>query len=105
MSDMINALDELHSINEQVDSLIIAAKVSFRSMHISEDHVLYPDHSREEYELFERFLDRNYDSGYGSQCLFGTLWFADGSWATRGEYDGSEWWTINKLPKLPVKGE
>lgn len=43
-------------------------------------------------------LDRNYDSGYGSQELYGTIVFTDNSWLERGEYDGSEWWEDYSLP-------
>ena len=43
----------------------------------------------------------DYDSGYGSQQLFGTIWYKDGTWSTRGEYDGSEWWKYNSCPELP----
>jgi hypothetical protein len=56
------------------------------------------------------FLSRlafEYDSGYGSQELFGTIWYTDGSWSERGEYDGSEWWEHNTFPEIPecLKGE
>jgi hypothetical protein len=37
-------------------------------------------------------LDFEYDSGYGGQELFGYIWYEDGTWSSRGEYDGSEWW-------------
>ena len=43
-----------------------------------------------------------YNSGYGTQQLFGTIWFADGTWAARAEYDGSEWWKFYKCPTLPI---
>jgi hypothetical protein len=48
-------------------------------------------------------LDFDYDSGFGSQELYGTIWFADGSWATRDEYDGSEWWGHRTPPALPER--
>lgn len=48
-------------------------------------------------------LDFAYDSGFGSQDLYGTIWFADGSWATRGEYDGSGWWEHHTPPALPER--
>lgn len=56
---------------------------------------------------FWRFLDREYDNGYGGQELFGMIWFSDGTWAERGEYDGSEWWEYKKTPELPdyLKGD
>ena len=42
----------------------------------------------------------NYDAGYGSQQLYGTIWFTDNTWATRREYDGSEWWYCHKYPDI-----
>ena len=53
----------------------------------------------------QTFLGSCYEASYGSQQLFGTLWFTDGRWATRGEYDGSEWWQLHSLPPLPSKEE
>ena len=48
-------------------------------------------------------LDFDYNSGYGVQELYGTIWYNDGSWSDRGEYDGSEWWQYQKCPPLPVR--
>jgi hypothetical protein len=50
-------------------------------------------------------LNFGYDNGYGSQKLEGTIWYADGTWSERGEYDGSEWWEHRECPPLPVKAE
>jgi len=44
-----------------------------------------------------------YDNGYGGQELFGTIWYTDGTWSERGEYDGSEWWVYHKCPPLPER--
>ena len=55
-------------------------------------------------EEFEQFLDKldfEYDDGYGSQKLFGIVWFTTNVWAERGEYDGSEWWEIIQEPTIP----
>jgi hypothetical protein len=46
-------------------------------------------------------LNFDYDSGFGGQNLYGTIWYSDGTWSSRGEYDGSEWWQYNKCPELP----
>jgi hypothetical protein len=46
-------------------------------------------------------LDFDYHNGYGHQELFGTIWYNDGSWSDRGEYDGMEWWQYQKRPPLP----
>ena len=54
-----------------------------------------------DYNRFLDELDFEYDNGYGRQELFGTVWFEDGTWADRGEYDGSEWWKHYKLPDVP----
>ena len=48
-------------------------------------------------------LDFEYDGGYGSQELFGCIWYKDGSWSQRAEYDGSEWWEHMTRPPLPTE--
>lgn len=45
-------------------------------------------------------LDFEYDSGYGSQMLYGIVLFNDNSWLERSEYDGSEWWTYISVPTI-----
>lgn len=57
--------------------------------------------TREEWTQFLTDLDFEYDNGYGGQRLFGTIWYSDGTWSDRGEYDGSEWWEYNKCPQIP----
>lgn len=47
-------------------------------------------------------LDFEYNSGYGSQNLFGTVWLKNGKWLDRGEYDGSEWWELREMPAIPL---
>lgn len=65
--------------------------------------VLPQGHTPEQWAEFLRSLDFNYYEGYGSQELFGTLWFkgAGGAWAERAEYDGSEWWSYRSRPIIP----
>ncbi len=45
-------------------------------------------------------MNREYDSGYGRQEVDGTIVFKDGTWLSRGEYDGSEWWEYNFKPSI-----
>jgi len=59
------------------------------------------DYRTEQYAEFVDSLNFNYDSGYGGQELFGTIWYADGTWSERGEYDGSEWWEHRECPAVP----
>jgi len=59
------------------------------------------NHTEEEFQSFLKSLNFDYDSGFGGQELFGTIWLEDGTWCTRGEYDGSEWWEHNQLPEIP----
>ena len=65
------------------------------------NYILKVNHTKEDFEKFLLSLNFNYHDGFGGQELFGTIWFEDGIWATRGEYDGSEWWNYNKLPDIP----
>ena len=61
---------------------------------------LKPLYKEEDYNKLLEFLDRKYDSGYGGQNLFGTIYCEDGVWIDRGEYDGSEWYNVHKYPSL-----
>ena len=47
-------------------------------------------------------LDFEYNNGYGGQELFGYIWYTDGTWSERGEYDGSEWWEYKKSPDQDI---
>lgn len=46
-------------------------------------------------------LDFDYDDSFGHQELFGTIWYEDGTWSSRRQYDGSEWWEHHTPPPLP----
>jgi len=52
---------------------------------------------------FVILADRKYDSGYGGAEVDTNLVvkFTDGTWLSRGEYDGSEWWSYNTPPTPP----
>jgi len=53
------------------------------------------------WEQFLPLADVEYSSGYGGQEAPGDLVvvFVDGSWLSRGVYDGSEWWVHNLIPQ------
>ena len=55
-------------------------------------------HNKEDVESFLNDLDFNYDSGFGSQNIYGYIAFTDGTWITRADYDGIEWWENHKYP-------
>lgn len=59
-------------------------------------------HTDLEFAEFMNKLDFDYDAGYGAQYIDGTVWFGDGTWLSRGEYDGSEWWVYLSTPEIPV---
>ena len=52
----------------------------------------------EDWSKFLSSLDFEYDAGYGGQNLFGTIWYADGTWSDR---DGSEWYEYHVYPPIP----
>lgn len=62
----------------------------------NESFVLRPNHTEQEKEDFFRSLNFEYDKGYGCQFVYGVIVFNDGTWMSRGEYDGSEWWEYKK---------
>ncbi len=83
---------------------VVCAKledVYYASDDEGEEWTLYEGYIDGDYERFLESIDFNYDDGYGSQHLGGTIWFEDGTFADRGEYDGSEWWEYHKAPEKP----
>lgn len=66
-------------------------------------HVLKQNYTPVELKKFLNSIDFDYDSGYGSQQLFGTVWFTNGIWMDRHEYDGSEHWDIHRYPAIPYE--
>jgi hypothetical protein len=103
----MNAKKELIELLEQVIVDIHCAKVSLHARYVngntSKAALLKVDHTPEELDEFLDGLDFDYDNGYGGQELFGTIWFVDGTYATRGEYDGSEWWEHHTCPEIPAE--
>lgn len=110
---MLNAKDEYLRHVTEVNVPVLCCKVEmFKSRPWSpwQDSVvpdvmtgLRPGWSADELRGFLKALDCNYDNDYGRQILFGTIWYTDGSWSEREEYDGSEWWEHRKSPELPVE--
>ena len=48
-------------------------------------------------------LNFDYDDGYTEQELYGYIWYADGSWSDRGEWDGAEWWQYHTCPDRDIE--
>lgn len=84
---------------------VLCAQISYQNCWEHElpgsKHKLLVGYTQEQYNSFIESLDFEYDSGYGGQELFGTVWFKNGTWADRGEYDGSEWWQHHVCPIIP----
>ncbi len=57
--------------------------------------------TKEDWNDFIKSLDFEYDNGFGSQELYGIIWYTNGTWSDRDEYDGSELWKYNECPKIP----
>lgn len=97
---------------EELLNLLKEEKVTLKCGYVEEVYYRIPKQDRKKFLLpvgykreqlnrFMKELNFDYDNGYGSEELGGTLWFTDGTWADRGEYDGSEWWEYHKLPEIP----
>lgn len=108
-----NAKNELLGLIAASDSEILSAEITYvpSTLWAMSDNgeappslVLYlkTNHTEEELNNFLNSLDFGYDSGFGGQELYGTVWFKNPEiWAERDEYDGSEWWNIVSKPEIP----
>ena len=97
MSDITNAKDEFIKIIKGLPK-VKCALIYYEAEGVS---TLKVGHSIEDWVKFTYSLDFEYDSGWGGQNLFGVVWFEDGSWLERAEYDGSEWWKHKICPVIP----
>jgi len=100
-----NVKDEFIAHTNSVDSTILCCEIK-KDLYLREFNddviaILTTGYTTEEYKEFLQKLDYRYNSGYGGQELFGTIWYKDGSWSCRGEYDGSEWWQHQTCPIIP----
>lgn len=101
---MINARKELEEILQVKVAVKCALIINARSLDDEQKNiVLKINYNDFEYESFLNDLDFNYDDGWGSQELYGNVWLSDGTWLSRGEYDGSEWWEHNVMPPISVE--
>lgn len=98
----MNAKDELLDLITSSGSELLCLHIHTDDLYGEPDFDvrLYPQYTQEQYEAALAQLDFTYNDGYGSQYLFGCVWFTDGTWAERGEYDGSEWWEHKVRPTM-----
>jgi hypothetical protein len=86
------------------DREVLCASLSYVNSYdfdSSMQHMELPiGYTEEEGADFIDGLDFHYDPGFGSQELYGVIWYKDGTWSDRGEYDGKEWWQHHKCPDI-----
>jgi hypothetical protein len=97
---MINAKEELQK--HIGDRKMIAVTISlWKDFDEPMDcYHLAVNHTKEMYHEFLSKIDKDYDNGYGSQELFGLIWYADGTWSERTEYNGAEKWAYKSCPRI-----
>jgi hypothetical protein len=99
----INAAFEFIEHVKQTGKVLKCAEVALRKYKDTTYTFLPLNFSLTELVSFLTGINQEYDDGYGGQELYGTIWYTDGTWSTRGEYDGSEWWEHHEVPVVPDK--
>lgn len=90
---------------------LLCARIRYGCDYCDEEYkrntILKTNFSCTDLQMFLQAIDYEYDNGFGGQLVFGTIWYTDGTWSERGEYDGSEWWEYKSCPLIPdfLKGE
>lgn len=99
---MANAKEEF--IEHIKGRKVLCAFIEF-GCNYSEDpkqrHVLKKGYTDSDLSCFLNNLNFEYDDSFGTQELYGTIWYSDGTYSDRREYDGSEWWEHQVIPKIP----
>jgi hypothetical protein len=97
---MINAKHELITHLAEINKTVQDILCFHMTLYTQSTAILFSNKVHESPDSEQ--LDFEYNDGYGSQKLFGIIWFTDGTWSTRGEYDGSEWWEYHVVPDIPT---
>jgi hypothetical protein len=99
----MNCKDEF--LKETLGKIILCA--TLRECHYSIDKprifILKKNYSSNDLHSFLKTLDFEYYEDFGSQFIDGTIWYTDGTWSDRCEYDGSEWWEYRHVPEIPIE--
>lgn len=97
MANITNAKDEVLDHLKYYSKSIKCAQLKYNGT----DYVLKQRSTTEEFNNFLDLINFNYDAGWGCQELYGILWYTDGTWSDRYEYDGSECWDYHEVPEIP----
>jgi hypothetical protein len=98
---MINCKEEfLEETKDKVVKCAFLRKVHY-AREFETEFILAPGFNQSSYDSFLQALDFDYDDGFGSQEIDGTIWYTDGTWSERFEYDGSECWQYKCCPEIP----
>jgi hypothetical protein len=87
--------------SQHVEGLIVRCAIVSFYFDWNQGYCLKEGHTEADRNEFLESLDFEYDAGYGSQELFGCIWYTDGSYSERAEYDGAEWWVFRSTPEIP----
>ena len=102
----MNAKEEFISCFNRVDVICAEIYVDCTS-HSNEDGIveaiLKVNYTLEDYAKFLAKLDLEYNAGYGSQELLGTVWQSNNRWSTKWKYDGSQPPERHVMPEIPTK--
>ena len=96
----MNAREEF--LEEIKGKELVCAKIGIDNQHYGNNirwFILKDNYTKEEFDNFCSDLDIEYDDGFGSQEVYGTILFID-SYSDREEYDGSENWENRKMPTI-----
>lgn len=104
MEKTVNARVEFEEhLAEVEDKVILAAYLKHdRNDGTLKSYYLKIGFDEQAYQVFLDEIDKLvYDAGFGQQELYGEIFWTDGTWSERQEYDGSEWWALVEKPTIP----
>lgn len=99
---MINAYEEFIKHIEKRGVKCCNLEVDIEADYKNKKIRLAVNYSLEQLVEFLQQLDFDYEEiTFGDQNIYGTIWYTDGTWSSRGEYDGYECWEYHECPQIP----
>lgn len=107
MSDINIKRQLLSHVEDMYNVKAVQLKLERHTTHLKSVQLFHlPEGYHEgQLESFLRDIDTSYDNEYGNQMLYGFIWWKDGSWSSRYNYEGKEKWVHNVVPSYPLNRE
>ena len=79
---------------------ILYTKPNHFNGNIVDTYHVFNYHQNDDLNEYLNLLDFEYEGRWDELTIAGTIWFSDGNYAHREDFDGQEWWHLHQAPMM-----